>query len=508
MASLSDTGLLCRRTANRRCTLTRRRRSRRSGRRCYERRVLLQTESATVRGLRSDLHSTSLLLAVYAPIARAFATATLSVLDFATVDLPSVDSTNVFKTFPANFTFFSPEPATPDASGILHTLAAPPKGTVALLLGQLPQQYLNGAESIIHPSSDTRLPLWVLSFWSKVHLDYASARKKWSDGISWLQDALLEAFQHRVGGVLKSLSRLAWSGELSFEGPLGPITFSKELLTVFLSRSWINDEHVNLLVCWLSEKLAEESALDPSSPTTLLVNTCHFHLIQRVLRTASQIGGIFHVNGNHWVTVLAIPDKGRILYGDPAGQAPDHNIASALIWFWQQHISTAISADIAVYEDMPVPIQNFATDSWNCAVFSFNGLAHHLFPSDVLLLQHTKRAAFGDAARITVFDKLLQEQAAKIEPMAVLVRPLKHRNLDSLIALFEKAQPPAKPKRKSKKKDSITKEAYLAPVFQVPGLPASKGGSLKRKNDEDEDPVSHPAPKPTLVQLQLASFNA
>ncbi|KAJ3501239.1 hypothetical protein NMY22_g18992 [Coprinellus aureogranulatus] len=465
----------------------------------------------------------------------------LSVLDFAVSLLPSVSHADVF---PTNFNFFSQNPPTALTSDMILSVDVPPKGVVAGLLAQALQQYLDGAESVVHPLSGFLFPIWVLTLWTNFHIEYAPGKQKWNDAISWLQRSELQPFMHVVKGVVRSLASLTWAGKLSYESPLGAVTFSKDLLTVFLSKTWLADEHIDLLICWLSEKVLESGSLTP----TLLLNTCHIHLIQkahqegavsngtsstvldrlgRSLRWDSQVGGIFHVKGNHWVAIVVIPGEGRVLYGDPAGLVPEKEAVSAVIWFCQQYLPSTPSPDEFTYEILPSPTQNLSVDWWNCGIFSFNALEYHLLPEQSTLFQFTEKPGFGNAARIAVLDEIIKSRLEHVG-LHELALSLRRKDLTELLSPSDSlAVPPPPPpkaswpiqwnkdatestKSKKPKKSTTKKKAavkseeqadteetrkaklapFLTPTFSIPTIP--NPNELKRKANGETEVTSLP----------------
>ncbi|KAF5328452.1 hypothetical protein D9611_015136 [Ephemerocybe angulata] len=350
-------------------------------------------------------------------------------------------------------------------------------------------------------SDALRLPLWSASFWSKVHLELAPLKQKWADGIAWLQSPDLSPWAHVVEPLFRSLASLSWSGYISAGGPFGLVRFPKSILPAYLSKEWLTDEHVDQMICSLTENLQDRS--------TLLVDTVYSRLISRAYETktyqpsnpndvlsrfgskiseASGLGGIFHSHGNHWVAAVVIPSEGRILFGDPAGGKPDPSIAEPLVWFCQQNDLHTPPIDEFIYETLPCPIQDLSIDSWNCAIFSQNALAHYLCSAETPLLEKTDRRGFGDAARLSFLSDILKDYNMSKPILSVSALPVQradlnrflesktaiHTSRESQDAITKIRLPAAVPSSKKKSAKSTVKkptQSCLAPIFQIPPLP-------------------------------------
>ncbi|TEB22252.1 hypothetical protein FA13DRAFT_1799116 [Coprinellus micaceus] len=405
------------------------------------------------------------------------------------------------------------------------------------------------------------LPIWVPAFWSNCHIEYAPAQQRWAVAVEWLKRPELRPFEHIVKSVFQGLASLPWSaGNLSYESALGPIPFSTDLLAIFLSNNWLADEHVDLLISFLSEKLASDTALASSTLPTLLLNTCHIHLIEkaclagtiegsnktvldrlgRTLQSASQVGGVFHVNGNHWVAMVIIPGEARVLYGDPAGSPPNRKTAASIVWFCQQFIPSTSAIDSFTFDILPSPRQDFSTDWWNCGILSFNALDHYLFPIDTQLFEHTEKPGFGDAARLSILNELLIHRSEKVgfvntndQASSVQRRDLARflstsstkagwgikwtEDADVKSAKLKKGKKGSKkvkttdvadPSESKVNTSTAGKQSFLAPIFNVPALPLPPTDTSKRKlEDEDSSRDLPPSKKQYASLTHLTPLN-
>ena len=120
------------------------------------------------------------------------------------------------------------------------------------------------------------------------------------------------------------------------------------------------------------------------------------------LTTQSEFGGMFHINGNHWIAAEVNLDTESISSGDPAGHTPEDDILSALCWFVGKHVAEITSEQLN--EDiMPCSKQDFTRDWWQCGLFSFNTLAYHFLPKENPLLSTDHRR--GDLGRLAMLRK-------------------------------------------------------------------------------------------------------
>ena len=141
------------------------------------------------------------------------------------------------------------------------------------------------------------------------------------------------------------------------------------------------------------------SRYDPDGTTFL-------HQFGQGLSQSSELGGIFHVHGNHWVAVAIDMAQQDLAYGDPAGGSPEPRLIAALQWFLSQHIPS-VPIDQLDPESMPCPGQDILEDSWSCSIFSLNALAHYFLQGRRPLLQHTGAVMVGDLACLDMLRRLL-----------------------------------------------------------------------------------------------------
>jgi len=138
----------------------------------------------------------------------------MSVLDLVNMDLPPISSgQDAYSNIPWTFSFFSPFQPINDIE-ILKQVIVPPKGLVAKLLDQAKQCWLDGAESLTLPGVSQNLPIWLLHFWSDLHLIVNPARVLWDQALTWLQRDDLNLFQDQVLSTWAAVATVSWSGNL------------------------------------------------------------------------------------------------------------------------------------------------------------------------------------------------------------------------------------------------------------------------------------------------------
>ncbi len=350
----------------------------------------------------------------------------MSVLDLVNMDLPPISSgQDAYSNIPWTFSFFSPSQPINDIE-ILKQVIVPPKGLVAKLLDQAKQCWLDGAESLTLPGVSQNLPLWALQFWSDLLLIVYPARVLWEQALTWLQRDDLNLFQDQVRTTCEALATVSWSGNLPALST-DRTQFTKATLLNFLSRGWLSDEEVDLMIYLLeaevkltlpgrnihfvdtvlSRKILEvydadltgEKIYDPKGTTFL-------HRFGAGLSENSELAGIFHVNDNHWIAIAIDVSLEDLLYGDPAQLPINSRIVSALRWFLSKHVPS-LPPDQLDNGVLPCPKQSFSIDTWSCGIYNFNGLAHY-FLKQYPLVENTSSPVFGDLARMATLRKIIE----------------------------------------------------------------------------------------------------
>ena len=178
----------------------------------------------------------------------------LSVLDLISTKLPPISLHSAFYMVPAGHSFFSIEDPSDNYLDILSSGIVPPKNIVAELLSKATQQWMDSANSICIPGNISYLPLWALQVWIDIYIVVLPACDVWQKAIIWLQQEELLPFQEQIHSIFRSLSTLSWSGNILSALP-GKTSFPKSILTGYLSRDWMTDEHVDQMIYLLESEV-------------------------------------------------------------------------------------------------------------------------------------------------------------------------------------------------------------------------------------------------------------
>ncbi len=279
------------------------------------------------------------------------------------------------------------------------------------------QAWLDGAQSMIDPrfnSGRDRLPLWMLGFWRKM-VNIIRDRQQWKHSIQWLQSEK-EKVQHNkdsdtlkaIDEALLALRDLPWNTSLTCWSTANTVTL---LLSTFLGNKWLNDEHIDLMMEALTErvnrdpKLKKKIIIAPLALARELENNCNGtynkkrgaavlcryekHIKDNQLE---QLYFPVHVNSNHWIAAYVDFSNGRIGYGQftvnqqiqyltvallgdsLAHQSSPHRKFMLHLRLW---LSTCFGLDPEDgIDSMRHGKQN---DSFSCGPTSANTIAHGIF---------------------------------------------------------------------------------------------------------------------------------
>lgn len=332
---------------------------------------------------------------------------------------------------PPGHNFFSTAMPTKDTSTIQNTLI-PPRTIVAVLSGRAKEEWLRSAESICVPGIEGYFPIWILHYWLHIHVYVDPVQVSWRRGLDWLKHKDFTPYPDQVKATFDSLATLSWTGNIITPGKSRELSVSKISLLTYLSRQWFSDEHIDQMIYYLEDDI-EKSI--PGHKIRLIDTILIRNIIQaysqdqtgeasydvdgssfvpkfgRSLSETNFLGGIFHVHGNHWITLTVDIELEEIAYGDPASkealETSEPILDSALRWFLSQHIPSLHSTDQLEEVVLPTPAQIIQCDSWNCGVYSFNALSHTLFKDRPLLENIGSSSIPGDLLRMDVLRQLI-----------------------------------------------------------------------------------------------------
>ena len=344
-------------------------------------------------------------------------------------NIPTVCQQTSSYIIPSGFSFFSAEKSSESFLRQMAVIMVPSKTIVADLMASATQKWLDGANSITIPGDPLFYPLWMLQVWVELHLTVVPTRNSWQKSINWLQRKELALFQEKVNSVYHSLSTLSWSS--AREGLLsalpGKTTFPESTLAKYLSRDWLTDEHVDQMIYLVEREVKEilphqkihfldtvlirklrqayQLEIDAKEKYNPF-DTTFLHKFGQSLSSDSQLAGIFHINGNHWIAVVINILTEEILYGDSVGSDPNLGVVNSIRWFISKHIPS-LPEDSLNDAILPCVKQDVKFDWFNCGIYSYNALLHYFLPNNPLL-QHTENPIYGDLARMSILQKLIE----------------------------------------------------------------------------------------------------
>ncbi|KAJ7291639.1 hypothetical protein C8J57DRAFT_1458408 [Mycena rebaudengoi] len=332
---------------------------------------------------------------------------------------------------------------------LLKQMLVPPPSLIGQLRQESRQRYLDGYESICLPDG-TLLPIWVLDMWSELQVTVQPNVDGWAAGIKWLRQT---SSKKEVNETLRILGCLCWTGLI----PTDPIHKQKRIssaqsvgysvlhLTKFLSRDWFSCQEIDQMldVIWDDIKEAgrdnvqmmdtaltteiitqyeksrfeEEEAYDPTADNWLA-------RFGRELKQNTELAGIFHVGGNHWIGTTVDVGAESIGYGDPldpSGGLFDTNVCDALRWFTRHHVSSGADTPLSL---IPTTLAcTLQADDWNCGLFAPNAIGHEFLPEMYPLL--TSDIALGDVGRLTMLQRIIRKYHAAV---STIIRPVNYES--------------------------------------------------------------------------------
>ncbi|KAF7791186.1 hypothetical protein EIP86_002198 [Pleurotus ostreatoroseus] len=290
-------------------------------------------------------------------------------------------------------------------------------------------QWKNGARSIVF--RDKIYPWSILNYWDLVH-EVIHTQRQWNEGLEWLTALTLDgpdcdesnsAVQQQAARVRKLMLNLEWNGKVLVDDNLS-LTIE---LSQFLGRSRLTNFNIDQMLSVVQHEL-KKSNLSQTRQVGRLAQTSQIisryaakkysktdggnqriRAIGQALKdkTTHNFGGIFHVNGNHWVAVSVDVEAGELLLGDSlanvSSSAPTPKSRGqaipAMRWWLKQH---GMEGEFPL-RLLPISQQS---DQWSCGVLSLNALAHHMLPAIYPLID----ASLPDAiaiARMTMFEQIV-----------------------------------------------------------------------------------------------------
>lgn len=389
----------------------------------------------------------------------------------------------------------------------LLAVPLPSSQVVTDLLLRNVDAWKQGARSVTYYG--TPFPFAVLTCWDVIHKAHASV-DGWRNSLRWAarvqQRALAPGtLPAAIGTFIDDTAELAnslrWNGSTVLED----IHIDNKDLADLLSDEWTSQDHINLFLAVLRYDIDHRADDSPDIAPALLPNrllhvegctqilllyrdldyidnrsTHYLHVLGDDIAAGrvSMLGGIFHVEGNHWVAAIVDAPARRILFANSlaSGRAPSASpVVLALTWYLGQHGLTGFTVS-----NLDITAQQ---DGFSCGILSFSSLAHHFLPDQYRLLPPGRVPA--TLARMALFHRIIA---------------LSTRTADRFPAVWDLAatsSPPEPPKpaqltipgmftgnsRKRTRSDERSEHASSSDDAEKPGVSDSDSDSNSAQSD-------------------------
>ncbi|KAL7277451.1 hypothetical protein ACG7TL_008372 [Trametes sanguinea] len=257
-----------------------------------------------------------------------------------------------------------------------------------------------------------RLPFWVLEYWLEAHWA-RNCKKQWQESMDWLEthreavDVLGKETQTQLKQVI---DRLIWSDDVRGPQFCGS---GVENICAYLSDAWLSGGHIADQIAALQHDLSSASrSISGSSSCRHLLVGLEFseqliraygdqsdylsrakrysllHDIQLQLGSGllDSVGGLAHVNGNHYIAFVLDMKQGVLRSGDSLRRPLCPKLRVAFLWWFTLVRSSGNvphpQPTIIKEGQLPITPQN---DDHSCAVLALNALAHHYIPQEALI---------------------------------------------------------------------------------------------------------------------------
>ncbi|KAI0696513.1 hypothetical protein BC835DRAFT_1305576 [Cytidiella melzeri] len=242
-------------------------------------------------------------------------------------------------------------------------------------------------------------PFAVLTCWDLLH-SATKSRTEWERTLSWTKRLLEQkasVSNEGVRGFIENTAELARSLRWNGATILDRVRVGNRELATLLSDCWITDDIFDLCLSVLRHDVQEATHLSSPAPRILQIEGtlklkflyCDRSYLDnsstRYLRILGQdlaegkvnvFAGIFHINNNHWVAVVADVPARRILYANPMAPGVGLKVplaVEAVTWYLEQHQLTGFTA-----VGLKTVLQ---LDGFSCGILSYAALAHHFLPA-------------------------------------------------------------------------------------------------------------------------------
>jgi hypothetical protein len=294
----------------------------------------------------------------------------------------------------------------------LHTLSIPTITELGILEERLEKVSKKVDEeekpkSLVYPlvnagSSNIRLPLWILEYWSRLH-EIAVDKELWGPAIAWLKQKKSDSEAVNI------LKEVPWRYQTPDKELANAINISD--LSLFCSEEWLGNPQMDAMSAVLNDHLTGSQIQAsvhsnnffqkllatyrfgrnsyPTHTSTLFIRKIADDLKSGTVPVActavavrlTQHGAILpeglQTPSNHWCALVIDVKQHTLHYGDPMGSPPPPELVGVMNWWLGLSFMKNFS-----FQVLPITQQ---TDTFSCSILTINALAHYFFPSAPLL---------------------------------------------------------------------------------------------------------------------------
>lgn len=251
-------------------------------------------------------------------------------------------------------------------------------------------------------NANERAPLWILTFWLKVHDIYAGGLQQWKDAIRFLGQQRIRGQGKKkkevISSVLDSFQRLLWDDAVhGFDRDCEPIA----VIAQYASTEWMSSTHIQQMLELIQQSLGShcDSVVADVWFTAMLhqfyqgreaniyassKNGRFFRDLGEELASGKKkrVGGIANIDNSHWVAFVLDFETSELLYGDSLGGQPHMDVVAMLLWWANQHTGRQFMVNA-----LPITYQS---DHYSCGIMAYNSLGHALSPRTFPLISAQK----------------------------------------------------------------------------------------------------------------------
>ena len=278
--------------------------------------------------------------------------------------------------------FLSPLVPNVERFNDILTIHDPPNSIVNILADRIKDPSIKSIQCPhLVNAGGQQFPIWIVAFWKRLQF-VRNVQTKWHAAHHELVTQLmLKPEDHLLSSVLDTLSLIPWTGQLRiFQNSI-----DIHKLWVFLSKEWLNDDHLLVMLDLLQEDITAELRNQIFIENTHFMNilTAAYHERveysseksfrwvrergqQLAARKKTHLATIVNKSNVHWVALIIDFAQSQILYGDSTGQPIDEKTANILDWWTSYHAGSKFPVT-----GLDITIQH---DSHSCGMFSWDAL--------------------------------------------------------------------------------------------------------------------------------------